>query len=125
MINDLTIRNFKSIKDLSISCKKLNVFIGEPNGGKSNIIEALSLQSQNTLGETLNNQMFRYKTIGDLFYDFDINLPIEVKTGDRNTMLKYAVREDGTPENQFHFFLDFVESVERPAILLHDGKVQD
>lgn len=125
MIHDLTIRNFKSIKDVSISCKKLNVFIGEPNSGKSNIVEALSLQSKNALGEKLNNDIFRYKTIGDLFYDFDINKPIEVKAGDRNTILKYVVRDDGTPENWFHLFHDTAESKDQPAILLHDGKVQD
>ena len=54
MIEQLSIKNFKSIKDLKIPCKKLNVFIGEPNSGKSNIIEALALQSQNSLGGCLN-----------------------------------------------------------------------
>lgn len=49
MITELSIKNFKSIKELQIPCKKLNVFIGEPNSGKSNIIEALSLQSQNII----------------------------------------------------------------------------
>ena len=53
MINQVNIKNFKSIKDLTMSCKKLNVFIGEPNSGKSNIIEALSLQCQNAIGQTL------------------------------------------------------------------------
>jgi AAA15 family ATPase/GTPase len=45
MINSLTIRNFKSIKDLTIDCKRINLFIGEPNTGKSNILEALGLLS--------------------------------------------------------------------------------
>ncbi len=123
MINQLVIRNFKSIKDLTISCKKLNVFIGEPNSGKSNIIEALSLQSQNAIGKKLNEQIFRYKTIGDLFYDFDINKPIEINTSDRNTILKYAIRDDGTPYNQFHFLLNSVESKEQPFTISHDGNV--
>ncbi len=125
MINQLVIRNFKSIKDLTISCKKLNIFIGEPNSGKSNIIEALSLQSQNAIGKKLNEQIFRYKTIGDLFYDFDINKPIEINTSDRNTILKYAIRNDGSPQNQFHFHLDSVESEKRPTIISHDGNVTD
>ena len=65
MIQNLTIKNFKSIKDLNIPCKKLNVFIGEPNSGKSNIIEAFALQSKilSTIG--LNQQIFRYKTVSD------------------------------------------------------------
>jgi AAA15 family ATPase/GTPase len=45
MIESLTIKNFKSIKDLSIDCKRVNLFIGRPNTGKSNILEALGLLS--------------------------------------------------------------------------------
>jgi AAA15 family ATPase/GTPase len=45
MINSLTIRNFKSIKDLTVNCKRINLFIGEPNTGKSNILEAMGLLS--------------------------------------------------------------------------------
>ena len=41
MIKKLEIENFKSIKHLSLDCKRVNVFIGEPNAGKSNILEAL------------------------------------------------------------------------------------
>ena len=114
MIQQLSIKNFKSVKDLQVSCKKLNVFIGEPNSGKSNIIEALSLQSQNAMGKELNKEMFRYKTIGNLFYDFNINTPIEVNTGEICTVLKYAVRE-----NQFHYFLD--ANKEKHENISHEG----
>ena len=116
MIQQLSIKNFKSVKDLQVSCKKLNVFIGEPNSGKSNIIEALSLQSQNAIGGVLNKEMFRYKTIGNLFYDFNINTPIEVNTGEICTVLKYAVRE-----NQFHYFLDANKEKEKPENISHEG----
>lgn len=33
------IKNFKSIKDLRLDCKRVNIFIGKPNVGKSNILE--------------------------------------------------------------------------------------
>ncbi|MDD5571958.1 MAG: AAA family ATPase [Bacteroidales bacterium] len=125
MIQQLSIKNFKSIKDLNMPCKKLNVFIGEPNSGKSNIIEALSLQSQNALGPILSKDMFRYKTIGDLFYDFNINKPIEVNTGDKYTLLKYAIRENGVLENQFHLLLDSQKDKEKPIKIAHDGRVND
>lgn len=126
MINQLTIKNFKSVKELNLPCKKLNIFIGEPNSGKSNIIEALSLQSQNAMageGQNLNDQMFRYKTIGDLYYDFNITSPIEVITDDRHSILKYAIREDGSPENIFHFLLDSEKNPDQPATFSHDGKI--
>ena len=45
MIEKLSVKNFKSIKDLSIDCKRINLFIGEPNTGKSNILESLGLGS--------------------------------------------------------------------------------
>lgn len=123
MIQQLNIKNFKSIKDLTISCKKLNVFIGEPNSGKSNIIEALTLQSQNAIGSELNKQMFRFKTISDLFYDFNINSPIEVNTGDKCTSLKYAISKNGIAENQFNLLFDSEKQKDQPIIISHDGKV--
>jgi AAA15 family ATPase/GTPase len=125
MINEITIKNFKSIKELQIPCKKLNVFIGEPNGGKSNIIEALALQSQNAIGSSLNKDIFRYKNIGDLFYDFNINEPIEVKTNENKSELFYAIRENKIPENEFHFFLNKLIGPKKPIKLSHEGKVID
>jgi hypothetical protein len=105
MIQQLNISNFKSIKDLGMPCKKLNVFIGEPNSGKSNIIEALALQSQNAIGQQLNKDIFRYKIIGNLFNDF-IH-PIEVITDEKSTSLSYAaVGNNIVPENLFRFYLD-------------------
>ncbi len=45
IIKDLRVSNFKSIKTLELDCKRINIFIGAPNVGKSNILEALSLFS--------------------------------------------------------------------------------
>jgi predicted ATP-dependent endonuclease of OLD family len=43
-IKNIEIKRFKSIQHLKIDgCKRINVFIGYPNTGKSNIFEALSL----------------------------------------------------------------------------------
>jgi AAA15 family ATPase/GTPase len=125
MIQQLSIKNFKSIKDLKMSCKKLNIFIGEPNSGKSNIIEALCLQSKGAIGFELNKQMFRYRTLSDLFFDFNINKPIEIKTDNRTTQLRYAVSDQGSPEHVFHFSLDTTLDKERPIKLLHNGKLKE
>ncbi len=125
MIQELQIRNFKSIKELKIPCKKLNVFIGEPNSGNSNIIEALALQSQNVIGQELNSDIFRYKTIGELFFDFDINTPIEVFTSEMQTSLSYTIRDNKVPENQFSFILDKKNTQDKAIKIQHDGKVTD
>ena len=69
--------------------------------------------------------MFRYNIIGDLFYDSNINNSIEVNTDERCTSLKYAVREDGTPENKFHYCLESLKEKERPTSILHNGAVSE
>ena len=51
-IDNIEIKNFKSIRHQKIEgCKRINVFVGPPNVGKSNILEALGLFSisDNTL----------------------------------------------------------------------------
>jgi AAA15 family ATPase/GTPase len=43
-IDNIEIKNFKSIRHQKIEgCKRINVFVGPPNVGKSNILEGLSL----------------------------------------------------------------------------------
>lgn len=123
MISKLSIRNFKSIREIDLPCKKVNVFIGEPNSGKSNIIEALALKSQGAIEKKLSKDIFRYKVIGDLFYDFNINTPVEVIADDENTTLFYPIRENGIPENRFHFLLNGNDAEQRknPITVEHDG----
>jgi len=41
--NKVEIHNFKSIEKIEFECKRINVFIGKPNVGKSCILEAMSL----------------------------------------------------------------------------------
>ena len=124
MVQSLHIENFKSILSLTLPCKKLNVFIGEPNSGKSNIIEALSLLSQDTVTDKYFKQIIRFKTMGDLFFDFNINIPVIIKTGLIDTELKYKVREDGITENRFSLiFKNVKDSQESSYIISHDGKI--
>lgn len=70
MITKLSISNFKSVRQLDIKCKKVNLFIGEPNTGKSNILEALALLSWcgQSGQEPLSNYV-RFELMQYLFYD--------------------------------------------------------
>lgn len=43
MLSSFTIKNFKSIVDLTLELGRFNVFIGENGGGKTNILEALAM----------------------------------------------------------------------------------
>lgn len=76
-IKNLEIKNFKSIKHLSLDCKRVNVFIGKPNVGKSNILEALGLFSVPYIENNLLN-LTRFKKIDDLFFDFSLSDTIKV-----------------------------------------------
>ncbi len=69
MITKLSVSNFKSVRQLDIDCKKVNLFIGEPNTGKSNILEALALISWwSDPGQNLDEYV-RFETTQNLFYD--------------------------------------------------------
>jgi hypothetical protein len=43
MLDRLKISRFKSIGELTLDCRRVNVFIGEPDTGKTNILEALQV----------------------------------------------------------------------------------
>ncbi|MDR1723974.1 MAG: AAA family ATPase [Tannerella sp.] len=70
-IKHIEICNFKSVKYLKlIDCRRINLFIGYPNVGKSNLIEALGLFSLPFLaeGDSLN-KLVRAEHANELFYN--------------------------------------------------------
>jgi len=67
MIESLEIRGFKSIEHLKLNCKRVNLFIGEPNTGKSNILEAIGLLSHIYHGNI--RHFVRFENMSNLFYD--------------------------------------------------------
>ena len=71
MIKTFTIRNFKSIKHLELDCKRINIFIGKPNTGKSNILESLGIFSSPYVGSL--KSLLRFEIMNDLFYDRDLD----------------------------------------------------
>ncbi len=80
MIEVFEIKNFKSIKDLKLTCSRINIFIGEPNTGKSNILEALGLFSFVAYGDKSTLKKFvRHENITNLFFDNDIEKKIEIQ----------------------------------------------
>jgi AAA15 family ATPase/GTPase len=107
MIEHLAIKNFKSIKDLELRCKRVNLFIGEPNAGKSNLLEALGLVNWfSTNPIDLNHHEFvRFEQIQNLFYDDLIDNPVEIDIKPINAKLKVMFKN-----NQFRF--DWTEDTE-------------
>ncbi|MBI2968863.1 MAG: AAA family ATPase [Bacteroidetes bacterium] len=88
-ITKVHIQNFKSIKNLEFDARRVNVFIGEPNTGKTNIIEALSVFSINASSAELFKHFVRFKSTRNLFYDSVLDRPLYVKTNLRNFKVEY------------------------------------
>ena len=100
------INNFKSIADLTLEdCKRINLFIGCPNVGKSNALEALSLFSLPYLNEGENiNRLIRAENKNGLFFDNSINA-CSVRSNNNSVELNtdsFIIRNQSTgTEKQF------------------------
>jgi len=89
-IKSVTIENFKSVKSVTLSgCRRINVLIGRPNVGKSNLLEALALFDVpymiNTSNKSLKN-LVRIENTADLFHNGVSASPIEVSV-DENSLV--------------------------------------
>jgi len=86
MITKLSVSNFKSVRQLDIECKKVNLFIGEPNTGKSNILEALALMSWSGNPTVNLSDYVRFnQATQNLFYDglvdHEIHMSLSLSSG--------------------------------------------
>jgi AAA15 family ATPase/GTPase len=106
MIDELEIVGFKSIVSLNIKPGRVNVFIGKPNAGKSNLLEALTLLGMDVgAAQVIPKDQIRYTDTVSLFYDqsleFDEGLKsqlmVAIKVGEdqRKSILEPAIK----PEN--------------------------
>lgn len=93
MLKTLEIHNFKSIKELSLPCKRFNVFIGEPGTGKSNLLEALGLLSfvgtRQYCSDIALGGFVRHEGTADLFYDGDLGDMMAVQCNEMEIFLTY------------------------------------
>ena len=98
ILNTVHISNFKSIRSCTLSnLNRINIFIGKPNVGKSNIIEALSLYSIPFLVESIPRKLtslVRLENELELFHNGNNQLAIEVSSDIGICSLHYN-REQG------------------------------
>ena len=100
-INNIEIKNFKSIRQAEIKdCRKVNLFIGYPNVGKSNILEALGLFCIDKLSSDFSNYV-RIEAPTTLFFDGDISQQVEVKINKKHRIFAYFTKDGITFEKQF------------------------
>ena len=78
MLKTIEIRYFKSIEQLKINCKRINVFIGEPNTGKSNILEAIGVFSMPYCSNL--RELVRFENMSDLFFEKETRNKAAVRT---------------------------------------------
>ncbi|RLG59549.1 MAG: ATPase [Candidatus Hydrothermarchaeota archaeon] len=88
MIETLEIANFKSIKHLRLDCKRINIFIGKPNSGKSNILESLGIFS---FPYKDLRSFVRFESPSNLFYDENIEEKVTIKAD--NNILEIEFKE--------------------------------
>ena len=118
-IKDITICNFKSLEDVKIQgCKTFNLFIGRPNVGKSNIIEALSCLAipylypmKKSLGS-----IFRIERTSALFYNGNVSKPVIINTGD------YGIEIVNSSSNKIDVYHGHLDNV--PPLSIVDLKVK-
>lgn len=97
-IGSVSIKNFKSIKSVTLSdCRRINVLIGRPNVGKSNILEALALfdvpYMVNTSNKSLKN-LVRVDNTADLFHNGISSASVEV-SADSNLLYVHRSATNG------------------------------
>lgn len=112
MINSIRVKNFKSLRDLKVEdCRRVNLLVGRPNVGKSNLLEALALFSVSYLGTVENpsiQTLVRLVHVPELFYDGNTSNAIEIIV-----------------DNSFHLILERTSNDELFVRILRDDSIRD
>ena len=96
----LCVKNFKSVENLEIGLSRINIFIGEPATGKSNILECIGLLSflyLNSIDVPLPlNYFVRLRDLADMFFVRDTTRSISIELTVSSKHLSVQInREDG------------------------------
>ncbi|MEO0276962.1 MAG: AAA family ATPase [candidate division WOR-3 bacterium] len=116
MFTIVTIKNFKSIKNLTFNAKRINLFLGKPNTGKSNILESLGIFF--LPHKTDLKELVRCERIINIFHNNQTSLEIEVSC----LPFKWKIFTKG---DFFQFEEDFLKSRIYTGFLHPDGKITD
>ncbi|KAA0231907.1 hypothetical protein EDS67_00495 [candidate division KSB1 bacterium] len=89
MIQFLEVKNFKSIKQLALDCKKINIILGRPNTGKSNLLESIGLFSLPLAPLRNLKELVRFENMTNLFNDHDLSQVIEINADTMSLQIKF------------------------------------
>lgn len=97
-IDHISISNFKSIRNLTLEgLNRINLFIGKPNVGKSNILEAFGVFSLPYLKYSTNKKLvnfIRADYLNELFFDGNTENQISIKNNLGEFGLSFGLVED-------------------------------
>lgn len=115
IIQNIHIENFKSAKDVTLTnCKRINLLIGKPNVGKSNLLEALSLfclPFLKYLKKKDLQQFIRVENVSELFCNGNIESEIKVQADQQKAVLKWL------PQNSVEVNLHYSPTTEKISLL--------
>ncbi len=122
-ITNIEIKNFKSIRHAEIKdCRRVNIFIGYPNVGKSNILEALAgfsiLNTKAYTGKSIKS-LVRYTRLTDFFHNANIKENSSVILNS-NTILSYRLPSLTT---MHHSIIELVKPSQINEITKREGSI--
>ncbi|MFQ6075055.1 MAG: AAA family ATPase [Candidatus Bathyarchaeia archaeon] len=79
-LEKITVRNYKSLKNLTLDLGNFNVLIGPNNSGKTNILDCLSFLSDVTAGRPIQDVQRERGEYDHIVFGGDIDENIEIKT---------------------------------------------
>lgn len=100
-IRQVSIENYRSIRDVTVSLQDLTGLIGENNVGKTNILTALGLFFRGTTRGISENDFFRGRTLGE---ENAIRISVEfhrLTDREKKKFTKYLVEERLTVRKSF------------------------
>lgn len=103
MIKQITINSLKSIDELVVDCKKLNIIAGTNSSGKSTFIQSILMAKQNEKQNIgLNGSLVNLGDFKDAknFNSLDKELSIIIKYSTENSYV-LKITEDGISKNDF------------------------
>lgn len=104
MINEVRIKNFKSVQDLTLQLGRFNILIGANGSGKSNILEAIAFGGAAS-ADRLDNEFLSSRGIRpavaqlmkNAFSTFNGNIPIELCFKTNDNEINFTIDEKGFP----------------------------
>lgn len=114
-IKELEIKNFKSIRHIKFNPKRVNIFIGKPNVGKSNILEGMGLLTglidRDDEDTFFSDDILRFSDMPSLFNDLEYSYNnIEIKTDNILAKVSFDEGDDSFSYLSIdNFFIDIVK----------------